>query len=172
MRVSDEPFEAVIHGAFVLRAPSPGDMAWVVNRHGELYGREYGWDARFRELVSEIVAAFERDFDPRMERCWIAERDGERVGSVFLVRRTESVAQLRLLLVEPRARGSGLGGRLVAEVTAFARRAGYSTVTLWTNDVLAAARQIYVREGYVLVKEEPHHSFGHSLVGQFWELTP
>jgi GNAT superfamily N-acetyltransferase len=153
---------------FVLRAPHPGDFGWIVQAHGRLYAAEYGWDESFEGLVAQIVAEYARDHDPSREAAWIAEVDGDPVGCVLCVRREEGVAQLRLLLVDPRLRGHGIGGRLIDECLRFAKRAGYRRITLWTNDVLHAARRLYERAGFELVESAPHHSFGHALVEQTW----
>lgn len=153
-----------------VRGLRPGDLGWVVQRHGEVYWDEFGWNADFEALVARIVADYHAGHRPGRENAWIAEVDGARAGSVFCCQRDVDSAQLRILLVEPWARGIGLGRRLVDECLEFARRAGYARVTLWTNDVLVSARRIYEAVGFELVDEEPHHSFGHDLVGQTWEL--
>jgi DNA-binding MarR family transcriptional regulator/GNAT superfamily N-acetyltransferase len=155
--------------SLVLRPPEPGDLGWVVERHGARYASEYGWDTTFEALVARIVADFADRRDTRREAAWIAELDGERVGSVFCAAAdAEHSAQLRLLLVEPSARGAGVGTRLVDECLRFARRAGFRRITLWTNDVLLSARRIYERAGFRCDHREPHHSFGCDLVGEFW----
>jgi DNA-binding MarR family transcriptional regulator/GNAT superfamily N-acetyltransferase len=156
--------------AIVIRPPIVGDFGWVVHRHGVIYAQEYGWDESFEALVARVVAEYVERRDAATENAWIAEVDGEPAGCVFCVKETDDTARLRLLLVEPSARGRGIGGRLVTECLGFARRAGYSKVTLWTNDVLLSARRIYEAAGFRLVKEEPHHSFGRDLVGQDWLL--
>jgi DNA-binding MarR family transcriptional regulator/GNAT superfamily N-acetyltransferase len=153
----------------VLRPPRPGDIGWVVHRHGALYAAEYGWDESFEALVAEIAANFLRTADPKRERCWLAERGEAILGSVFLVRHTDEVAKLRLLYVEPAARGHGLGRLLVRECLRFAAAVGYRQISLWTNDVLVAARAIYRSEGFRMVASEPHHSFGKDLVSETWE---
>jgi DNA-binding MarR family transcriptional regulator/GNAT superfamily N-acetyltransferase len=157
-------------GEVRLRDPAPGDVGWVVQRHGTLYAQEFGYDATFEGLVAKIAGAFLEKNDPAHERCWIAERDGVRVGSVFLLRLDSATAKLRLLFVEPSARGAGVGAMLVHACTRFAREAGYSRITLWTQSHLAAARKLYVNEGYRRVAEEPHHSFGLDLVAETWTL--
>jgi GNAT superfamily N-acetyltransferase len=156
---------------YTLRALRPGDIGWVIHRHGVLYFREYGWDERFEALVAEIAAKFVQNFDAARERCWIAEIDGAIVGSVFLVRQCDAVAKLRLLLVEPEARGMGLGQRLVRECIEFARAAGYREITLWTQAELTAARHIYEKAGFRLDRVEKHHHFGPEMDGQVWNLT-
>jgi DNA-binding MarR family transcriptional regulator/GNAT superfamily N-acetyltransferase len=153
---------------FLLRSPGPGDFGWIVHRHGALYAEEYGWDETFEALVARIVADYLEHRDPQREAAWIAEVDGEPVGCVLCTKEEAKVARLRLLLVEPRARGMGIAARLVEECMRFARRAGYERIMLWTNDVLEDARRIYERAGFELVEEESHHSFGHDLVGQNW----
>lgn len=152
----------------LLRPPGPGDYGWVVARHGALYAQEYGWNADFEALVARIVADYVEHRDPAREAAWIAEVDGEPAGCVFCVAKHETTAQLRILLVEPWARGRGIGARLVDQCLRFATGAGYRSIMLWTNDVLVSARRIYEAAGFTLVEEEPHHSFGRDLVGQFW----
>ncbi len=156
---------------FVLRPHEPGDMGWVTHRHGVLYAQEYGWDEHFEALVAQIVADFINNYNHERERCWIAEMDGEIIGSVFVMQSSETVAKLRLLLVEPKARGLGLGTRLVEECIRFARRHGYQKLMLWTNSILLEARHIYAKTGFQLVAQEAHHSFGHDLIGETWELV-
>jgi DNA-binding MarR family transcriptional regulator len=154
----------------MLRDPRPGDMGWVVQSHGALYGGEYGFDASFEALVAKITAEFLGSFDASRERCWIADIDGAPVGSVFLVKHSDEVAKLRLLLVDPAGRGQGLGRLLVGECIAFARAHGYRKITLWTQSILLPARKIYQDAGFVLVATEPHRSFGQDLIGETWEL--
>lgn len=159
------------HPKITLRTHRPGDMGWIVQQHGALYAREYGWDISFEGLCAEIAAEFLKNFDPARERCWIAEIDGKQVGSVFLVKKSDEVAKIRLLLIDPAARGHGLGKRLVDECIAFARSCGYRKITLWTQSILLAARGIYQSAGFVHVATEPHRSFGHDLIGETWELV-
>jgi len=155
---------------YTIRTHRAGDIGWVIWRHGVLYSREYAWGPLFEALVAEIGARFLREFDPHRERCWIAEKDGRNVGSVFVVKKSDSVAQLRLLLVEPEARGLGIGERLVNECVAFAREAGYQTLTLWTQANLDAAQHIYEKAGFRIVSEETHQTFGEPAQGRTWEL--
>ena len=154
----------------VLRPHEPGDMGWVVQRHGALYSREYGWDDSFEALVARVTADFIDNLDPRNERCWMAELGGTNVGSIFVVKKTQSIAKLRLMIVEPQARGRGIGKRLVEEAIRFAGRVGYRRLTLWTMNVLLPARHIYGAAGFQLVAEEPVHAFGHDLISETWEL--
>lgn len=156
--------------AAILRDPAPGDIGWVVQQHGEIYAREYGWNSKFEALVAGIASEFLLKFQPEWERCWIAELNGERVGAIFVVRKSATVAQLRMLILTPGARGLGLGGKLVDECIAFARLKGYKKMVLWTNSCLAAARGIYARRGFQLTQSEPHEGYGSPLVGETWEL--
>jgi len=154
----------------ILRDPLPGDMGWVIQQHGEIYAREHGWNSEFEALVAGIVADMMKRHDADWERGWIALLNGERVGSAFVVRKSATEAQLRLLILTPAARGLGLGGRLTDECIAFARAKGYRSLLLWTNRCLDAARAIYAKRGFQLVRSEPHHSYGQDLVGEHWEL--
>lgn len=163
--------DAPANARWRLRPHQPGDIGWVIARHGALYAQEYNCDARFETMVARVAAEFLAHHDPARERCWIAERDGVNLGSVFLVRKSDEIAKLRLLIVEPAARGLGIGKRLVAECIDFARQAGYRGITLWTNDVLVAARAIYQRAGFRLVASAPHADFGPPMVGEDWDLS-
>jgi len=155
---------------YLLRQHQPGDMGWIVHRQAILYAEEYGWDGTYEALAAEIVAQFIKNYDPKCERCWIAEKDGERVGAVFVAKASGETAKLRLLHVEPEVRGLGIGKRLVDECVRFARQAGYQKMTLWTQDILHAARHLYKQAGFRIVREEQHHSFGKDLTAETWEL--
>jgi len=170
LQTVESVLESKSHPEITLRPHRPGDMGWVVHRHGALYFREYGWDERFEALVAGIAKDFVDDFDPERERCWIAEMGGEPVGSVFVVKHNRTTAKLRLLLVEPEARGRGVGKRLVAECVAFARQKGYRKLVLWTQSNLEAARAIYKAAGFRLAKREPHNSVGYDLTVEYWQL--
>jgi DNA-binding MarR family transcriptional regulator/N-acetylglutamate synthase-like GNAT family acetyltransferase len=161
---------AVPPAKYILRPPRPGDFGWIVKRNAELYAQEYGWQAPFEGVCAQIVADFVNKFDPQWERCWIAEMDGENVGCIFVARDSDTVARVRLLIVEPKARGLGLGARLVDECIRFARRAGYKKMTLWTHSVLTAARHIYEKAGFKLVRTERHSSWGPPVVSEHWDL--
>ena len=165
-------FSGSPHGEVILRQPRPGDYGWAIEMHGRLYAEEYGWNQEFEALVATLFAAFATQHEPKLERFWVAEADAKRLGCVFVVRNQDdpTFAQLRCLLVDPAARGSGIGQRLVRECTQFARASGYRGMMLWTNDVLISARRIYEAAGFTLTKEHKHHSFGHDLVGQIWTM--
>ena len=154
---------------YILRPPQPGDMGWVIARHGMLYAQEYHWDETFEGFVAAIIGEYVKNYDPKMERCWIAEVNGEIAGSVFVVKKTDEIAKLRMLIVDPKARGLGIGKRLVQECLRFAHQKGYKRITLWTNSCLLAARHIYKQAGFELAASEPYHDFGQDLVGETWE---
>jgi DNA-binding MarR family transcriptional regulator/GNAT superfamily N-acetyltransferase len=166
----DGKSEASPETDIILREPRPGDFGWIVSRHAELYAQEYGWTEPFEGLCAQIVADFANNNDPTCERCWVAEMNGENVGTVMLVKDSEEVARLRLLLVDPKARGLGLGARLVDECVRFARAAGYNKITLWTHSVLSAARHVYEKAGFTLTSSEPRHTWGKDVVAEFWDL--
>lgn len=168
--ITDVLGEAPTTLSYILRPHEPGDIGWLTYRHAMLYSQEHGWDESFEALTAEILSEFLRNYDPKRERSWIAEANGEIVGCVFITKGSDTVAKLRLLLVEPKARGLGLGTRLVDECVRFSRRVGYRKITLYTNNVLLAARHIYEKAGFRRVKEWPHHSYGHDLIGEDWEL--
>ena len=161
---------AALKPSYILRAPRHGDFGWIVSRHAELYAQEYNWSEPFEGLCAQIVADFVNNYDPKLERCWIAEMNGENVGCVMLVKDAPGVARLRLLLVEPKARGLGLGQRLVDECVKFAREAGYAKITLWTHSILAAARHTYEKAGFTLTSSEKKHSWGQDVVAEYWDL--
>jgi GNAT superfamily N-acetyltransferase len=156
--------------SYLLRSHEPGDMSWIVHRQAILYAEEYGWDGTYEGLAAEIVAQFIKNYDPKRERVWVAEKDGEKVGAVFVAKGSDQIARLRLLHVERQARGLGIGKRLVEECIRFARQAGYQKMTLWTQSILHAARHIYKKAGFRVVHEEKHHSFGKDLTAETWEL--
>ena len=166
----DKDAAAAPKPATILRAPRHGDFGWIVTRHAELYAQEYNWTEPFEGLCAQIVADFVNNYDPKLERCWIAELNGENVGCVMLVKDSTSVARLRLLLVDPKARGLGLGQRLVDECVTFAREAGYAKITLWTHSILTAARHVYEKVGFTLTSSEPRHTWSKDVVAEFWDL--
>lgn len=156
--------------SYLLRMPQAGDFGWIVQANSSLHTQEYGWNEQYEALVAQAVANYLNNFNPKKECCWIAEKDGENVGAIFLVKKTETIAQLKLLFVEPKSRGLGIGKRLVQECTRFARKAGFKKITLWTCDSLTNARNLFEKEGYKLIKSENHHNFGHDLIGENWDL--